>query len=200
MVAVQDAGELARVTISRCISRLSVVGASDRDLEAEIERIYRDRYVSLCRVATGVTGRIETAREAVQDGFALALAHREEFRGDGSLEGWIGRIVLRAALDVRRRPAPDPVGVDDLSDGALLWTPELPHSDRDLALVAAVESLPPRQRQVVFLRYFADLANAQIAEVLGISPGTVSALLHQARTAVAQRLECQHALSEEVQR
>jgi RNA polymerase sigma-70 factor, ECF subfamily len=176
------------------------VGVADRDLEAEIERIYRDRYVSLCRVATGVTGRADTAREAVQDGFALALTHRDEFRGDGSLEGWIGRIVLRAALDVRRRPAPDPVGPKELGHGALIWAPELPHGDRDPALVAAVEGLPPRQRQVVFLRYFADLANAQVGEVLGISPGTVSALLHQARTALAQRLECQHALPEEVQR
>jgi DNA-directed RNA polymerase specialized sigma24 family protein len=176
------------------------VELADRDPKAEIERIYRDRYVSFCRVAIGVTGRADTAREAVQDGFALALAHRDEFRGDGSLEGWVGRIVLRAALDVRRRPAPDPVGVDDLGHGVLLWGPELPHGDRDPALVAAVESLPPRQRQVVFLRYFADLANAQVAEMLGISPGTVSALLHQARTALAQRLECQQALPEEVQR
>lgn len=176
------------------------MGDSDCDLEAEIERIYRDRYVSLCRVATGVTGRADTAREAVQDGFALALTHRDEFRGDGSLEGWIGRIVLRAALDVRRRPAADPVGADELGHGALIWAPELPHGDRDPALVDAVEGLPPRQRQVVFLRYFADLTNAQIAEVLEIAPGTVSALLHQARTALAQRLERQHALPEEVQR
>jgi RNA polymerase sigma-70 factor (ECF subfamily) len=154
----------------------------------------------LCRVATGVTGRIDTAREAVQDGFARALAGRDEFRGDGSLEGWVGRIVLRAALDVRRRPAPNPVRVDDLDHGAFLWAPELPHGDRDPALVAAVESLPPRQRQVVFLRYFADLSNAQVAEMVGIAPGTVSALLHQARTALAQQLECQHALRKEVQR
>ncbi len=81
-----------------------------------------------------------------------------------------------------------------------LWVPELRHGDRDPKLVAAVESLPPRQRQVVFLRYFADLANAQVAEVLGISPGTVSALLHQARTALARRLDCHDPLTEEVQR
>ncbi len=73
MASVRDGREASRVTILRHISRLSVVGTSDRDLEAEIERIYRDQYVSLCRVATGVTGRIDTAREAVQDGFARAL-------------------------------------------------------------------------------------------------------------------------------
>lgn len=173
--------------------------SSGRDLVAEIERIYRDRYVSLCRVATTVTGRVETAREAVQDGFALALAHRDEFRGEGSLEGWVARIVLRAALDAGRRPAPDPAVLEE-SRGRLLWAPELPHGERDPALAAAVEALPPRQKQILFLRYFADLTHAQVAEMLGISPGTVSASLHQARTALARRLECEETLAEEVQR
>lgn len=174
--------------------------ASDRDLVAEIERIYRDRYVSLCRVATAVTGRAETAREAVQDGFALALTHRVEFRGEGSLEGWVAQIVLRAALDVRRRPVPVSAMPDDLRSELLLWAPDLPHGERDPALVVAVRALPPRQRQVVFLRYFADLTHAQAAEMLGISPGTVSALLNQARTTLAQRLGSEDALAEEVQR
>lgn len=178
--------------------RRTDVTTPDQDLVAEIERIYSDRYVALCRVATSITGRAETAREAVQDGFARALARRDEFRGEGSLEGWVSRIVLRATLDVRRRPAPDLITVDDLGRGTLLWAPELPHAERDPALAAAVEGLPPRQKQVVFLRYFADLSHAQVAEMLGISPGTVSALLHQARTALARRLDC-HDLKQEVQ-
>lgn len=169
-----------------------------RDLAAEIERIYRDDYISLCRVATSVTGRVDTAREAVQEGFARALAHRAEFRGEGSLEGWIGRIVLRVALDTRRRPAP--AVVDGIGEGTALWAPELPYGDRDPALAAAVGALPPRQRQVVFLRYFADLTHTQVAEMLGISPNTVSAALHQARTALAQRLEREDAHVQEVQR
>jgi RNA polymerase sigma-70 factor (ECF subfamily) len=170
------------------------------DLEAEIERIYRDRYVPLCRVAASVTGRAETAREAVQEGFALAFAHRAEFRGEGSLEGWVARIVLRAALDTRRRPAPPPAVLDEAGGGTLLWTPELPHSDRDPVLAAAVGDLPPRQRQIVFLRYFADLTHAQVAEMLRISPNTVSAALHQARTTLARQLEHEDAHAQEVQK
>lgn len=174
--------------------------ASERNLEAEIEQIYRDRYASMCRVATSATGRVDTAREAVQEGFASALAHRDQFRGEGSLEGWVARIVLRVALDMRRRPAPLPAMLDDIGEGALMWAPELPHCDRDPTLTAAVESLPPRQRQIVFLRYFADLTHAQVAEMLGISPNTVSAALHQAQAALARRLELDQAHAEEVQR
>ncbi len=169
-------------------------------LEAEIERIYRERYATLSRVAASVTGKSETAREAVQEGFALAFAHRAEFRGDGSLEGWIARIVLRAALDTRRRAAPAPTLLDDASDGTLLWAPELPHPDRDPVLAAALRELPPRQRQIVFLRYFADLSHAQISDLLAISPNTVSAALHQARTALARQLDHEDAHAQEVQR
>ena len=170
------------------------------DLEAEIERIYRDRYVALCRVAASITGRVETAREAVQEGFALAFAHRAEFRGEGSLEGWVARIVLRAALDTRRRAAPAPAVLDEAGEGVLLWTPELPHPERDPALAAAVGDLPPRQRQIVFLRYFADLTHAQVAETLGISPNTVSAALHQARTALARQLKHKNEHAQEAQK
>jgi RNA polymerase sigma factor (sigma-70 family) len=170
------------------------------DLDAEIERIYRDRYVALSRVAASITGKPDTAREAVQEGFALALAHRAEFRGEGSLQAWVSRIVLRAALDTRRRPAPSPGVLDEMGDGTLLWAPALPHADRDPALAAAVGNLPPRQRQIVFLRYFADLTNAQVAETLGLSPNTVSAALHQARTALARQLEPEDAHAQEVQK
>jgi DNA-directed RNA polymerase specialized sigma24 family protein len=44
------------------------------------------------------------------------------------------------------------------------------------------------------------LSHAKVAELLGISQGTVSALLHQARTTLAQRLACHDPLTEELQR
>jgi len=52
-----------------------------------------------------------------------------------------------------------------------------------------VQSLPPRRRLVVFLRYFADLSYAEIAEVIGISEGTVAATLAQARAELEARLK-----------
>ena len=56
--------------------------------------------------------------------------------------------------------------------------------ERDPALAAAIRSLTPRRRVVVFLRYFADFSYAEIAEALGISEGTVAATLAQARAAL----------------
>jgi DNA-directed RNA polymerase specialized sigma24 family protein len=98
----------------------------------------------------------------------------------------VGRIVLRAALDNRRRLAHEALPPDDLR--ASDWDPVLPHPGRDPELAEALASLPPRQRLIVFLRYFADLSHADIAELVGVEPGTVSATLAQAKAALARRL------------
>jgi RNA polymerase sigma factor (sigma-70 family) len=73
-------------------------------------------------------------------------------------------------------------------------TAELPddlcflHDERDPALAAAVRSLTPRRRLVVFLRYFAEFSYSEIAEALEISEGTVAATLAQAHAALQREL------------
>jgi RNA polymerase sigma factor (sigma-70 family) len=62
-------------------------------------------------------------------------------------------------------------------------------SERDPVLAAAVGRLPPRRRLMVFLRYYADLSYADIAELCGVSEGTVGATLaaaHEELAAVMQ--------------
>ena len=66
---------------------------------------------------------------------------------------------------------------------------------RDPALAAAIRSLPPQRRLVLFLRYYADFTYGEIAEALGIAEGTVAATLSQARSALLDEL-----MSEEVAR
>jgi len=62
----------------------------------------------------------------------------------------------------------------------------------DVALWDAVAQLPPRTRSVVALRYVADFPEARIAEVLGITRGTVASTLHEARRRLADRLATSH--------
>jgi RNA polymerase sigma-70 factor (ECF subfamily) len=76
----------------------------------------------------------------------------------------------------------------DLRVDAGTFDPVLPKPERDPELAEALASLPQRQRQIVFLRYFADLSHAEIAELVGVELGTVSATLAQAKAALAQRL------------
>jgi RNA polymerase sigma-70 factor (ECF subfamily) len=148
----------------------------------EIERVYRERYVGFRNALATVTGSRESARDAVQEGFARALRERKRFRGEGPLEAWIFRIALRTAVESRRNGRE--VAFADAVDPAL---PAAEAVDPDLA--EALRALPPRRRLVVFLRYFADLSYADIAYVCGISEGTVAAALAQAHASLLEQLD-----------
>jgi len=143
---------------------------------ADVERIYRERYIGFRNALATVAGSREAAHDAVQEGFARALAKRRDFRG-GSPEAWIWTISYRCALraNERHRAVGEP-------------EPELVDPARDPELAAALRDLPPRRRLMVFLRYFADLDYAQISEICEVSEGTVAATLAQARAELHQRL------------
>jgi RNA polymerase sigma factor (sigma-70 family) len=57
------------------------------------------------------------------------------------------------------------------------------------AVLGEIGRLPERQRLALFLRYYADLDYAAIADVLGVRPGTVAATLNAAHTTLRRRLE-----------
>ena len=141
--------------------------------------MYHARYGPFRRAVAAVVGSEDRAHDAVQEAFARALAKRRQFRG-GSLEAWIWQIVVRQAFDLRDRPV---ATLEEDFDAELL------DSDRDPALAAAIKNLAPRRRLVVFLRYYGDLSYEQIAELLGVSPGTVGATLAQARDELRRTLE-----------
>ena len=150
-----------------------------------IEELYRERYVGFRNALATVAGSYEGARDAVQEGFARALASRRQFRGDGSLAAWVWQIALRAALEARGVPE---VSIDEVLDLRLV-APE-----RDPSLTAALATLPPRRRLIVFLRYFADFSYSEIAAACDVSEGTVAATLAQAHQALAETLETEGAL------
>jgi len=148
----------------------------------ELEELYRSRFEVFARIAASVTGDSERARDAVQEAFATAVRRRRSFRGEGLLEAWVWRIVLNAARSDVRRGGTAPVDYEEeLSSNGR------PEADAELRVALAL--LPERQRTAVFLRYWADLDYAAIAEALDISAGTVAATLNQAHTALRNRLE-----------
>jgi RNA polymerase sigma factor (sigma-70 family) len=138
-----------------------------------IERLYRQRYARFHGVLSTIAGSYETGHDAVQEAFARALAKRFDFRAEGSLEGWIWRIAIRTALELRvGRELPSLNGSLD---------PVLVEEARDPALAQALSRLSPRRRLMIFLRYYADLSYAQIAQACAVSEGTVAATLARAR-------------------
>jgi RNA polymerase sigma factor (sigma-70 family) len=149
----------------------------------EIERVYLERYTPFRRAVAAIVGGEERAHDAVQEGFARALTKRRQFKG-GSLEAWIWRIVVRQAFDLRERPV---VALEEELGEELLV------AEHDPELAAAIRRLPPRRRLIVFLRYFGDLSYEQIAELIGVSAGTVGAALTQAHDELRVELELEGA-------
>ena len=158
-----------------------VSGVSTAVDAALIERVYRERFVQYWRAMAACLGNRDDARDAVQEGFARALAARHTYRGEGSVEGWVWRIALNAAVDARRHNREQPV------EEVLLL--ELPASQTDAALRDAVRQLPERQRLLIFLRYLADLSYEDMARVCGISEGAVGASLSKARRTLSTLLQ-----------
>jgi len=153
----------------------------------EIEAVYRNRFPVLVRTAAAIVGDAEAARDAVQDAFAQAVRRKADFRGEGTLEGWLWRILVNVARS-RRRSALAAATSPRFDEGTVSWNGG--HADPEAAAVRALlAQLPERQRLVVFLRYFADLDHARIAEALDIRPGTVGATLNAAHAALRRRLE-----------
>lgn len=146
-----------------------------------IERLYRERFVGFRDALATVTGSYDTARDAVQEGFARALAAQGQYRGEAPLAAWVWRIAFRVALGMQAVPLPVevPSGCE----------PGLVGEELDPVLSAALRGLPARRRLVVFLRYFADFSYAEIAAALGISEGTVAATLADGHAALRKALE-----------
>jgi RNA polymerase sigma factor (sigma-70 family) len=160
----------------------SLEAARARGATAEdLGRLYADRGLVFAGVAACICG--EAAADAVQDAFVRALARVGTLRSRGALEAWVWKIVLNEA---RRRSLKRPALGSPPGDAGS----ESGDGDpRALAVRAAIASLPPRQREVVFLRYYADLDEATIASALGIRRGTVAATLHRVHGRIREMIE-----------
>jgi len=147
---------------------------------ADIEAVYRTQYARFVAVAAMLCRDAELGRDAVQDGFAGAIRARASYRGGGSLEGWLWRIVVNAAHSAARRPR-RLADVHDVEQAPAVS----PEPDAGLALLS---ELPARQRAVLFLRYYAELDYRTIAEVLDMQVGTVGSTANAALAGLRRRM------------
>ncbi|GAB3707023.1 RNA polymerase sigma factor [Mariniluteicoccus flavus] len=132
-------------------------------MRAPFDAAVTDHGPTVLRVCRALL-RPADAEDAWADTFLKALRAWPDLADDANVEAWLVTIARRTCLDqVRRRT---PVSVADLPERpARTGNPSPPEPVWD-----AVAALPPKQRDVVVLRYAADLAYADIAAVLGGTP------------------------------
>jgi RNA polymerase sigma-70 factor, ECF subfamily len=152
---------------------------------ATLAMLYERRFRAFVGGAYAVVGEPEAARDVVQEAFARALRDRARFRGEGTLEGWLWRIVVNVARDLARRSRFADLSPDELAELATLGADPTGAGE----LREELRALPERQRLAVFLHYYADLPYDEVARLLEVAPGTIAASLSAARKTLRHRIE-----------
>ena len=157
------------------------------DIDERFAAYVRDRGDHHLRVAVLLTGDWHAAEDLVQASLVKLYRAWPKLRGDGDPDAYLRRIMVNThrswwrARWRRETPAgelPDTV-IADFADGQAF-----------AALVRqALQALPQRQRAAVVLRYCADLPEAEVADLLGCSVGTVKTHTHRGLRAMRENLE-----------
>jgi len=159
------------------------------DADRAVTALYTAHYRSLVRLAALLVRDVATAEEVVQESF-VAMHHgwRRLRDGDMALSYLRQSVVNRSRSVLRHRVVADRNAPKPLPD-----MPSAEHCAIALlersAVVAALRTLPPRQREALVLRYYGDLSEAQIAAAMGISRGAVKSHTARAMSALRQVLE-----------
>lgn len=136
-------------------------------------------FVPAFHVAYRILSNVADAEDAAAEALARALRNWERIGPLPYRDAWIMRVAANVAVDRARRqrpsPAPPDTGIPDGSDAAVLR----------ITLGQALSSLSKRQREVISLRYLADLSEAEVARSLGISVNSVKT--HTLRGVAAMR-------------
>jgi RNA polymerase sigma-70 factor (sigma-E family) len=158
------------------------------DRRAALSDLYRAEYRKLVHLASLLTGSREAAEEVVQDAFVRLDRSWDRVREPAARPAYLRTTVInlsrtghrRRVLADRHRPAsmPDAAAAEHHAMVA----------EEHREVLAAIRTLPTRQRQCMVLRFYEDFTEAQIAEALGISQGSVKTHLHRAMGAMAERL------------
>jgi RNA polymerase sigma-70 factor (sigma-E family) len=166
-------------------SDLSVASAAEPTLHdkaiigLDIEDLFRRHRLTLLRLAVLLVDDRRIAEDVVQDAFAALYAHQDRVRDPDAAHRYLRVSVLNAARSTLRRrrttrghtPA-DPGTVPGADETALL-------AAEHRELLTALKTLPARQREILILRYWGGLTEAEIATSLNVRPGTVKSAAHR---------------------
>jgi RNA polymerase sigma-70 factor (sigma-E family) len=147
--------------------------------DAEFRGFVAARGPALLRTAYLLTGDQQLAEDLVQTALEKAVRHWGSIRASAAAEAYVRQTMYREQISVWRRRR-----VSELPSGTVP-EPRRAASDQDavedrIVMRTALLQLGRRQRTVLVLRYFEDLTEQQVADVLGISVGTVKSQAHKA--------------------
>jgi RNA polymerase sigma-70 factor (sigma-E family) len=186
----------SRAAWTRLPILMAVLGAIpvmgiDRDADRAVTELYSTHYRSLVRLAALLLRDFTTAEEVVQDSFvALHSEWKRLCNSDKALAYLRQSVVNRSRSALRHRSMAGRNTPGPATD--------MPHAEHGAivllersAVVAAVRTLSPRQREALVLHYYGEMSEAQVASVMGISLGSVKTHTASAMSALRCILEAE---------
>ena len=167
------------------------IGSSrgDPDADDAISALYAEHALGLTRLALIMVGDRETAEDVVQEAFERTHAGLPRLRDPDKALAYVRSAVLngcrsvlrRRAFSLRRRPPYEPP----------IWSAEsaVLIGEERREVLAALRRLPRRQREALVLRYYLELSDLEIADVMGIGASTVRSTIARGIAALGRALK-----------
>jgi RNA polymerase sigma-70 factor (sigma-E family) len=172
------------------MASMALRGTAGTDTVREtVGALYREHYRPLVRLAALLLDDVGAAEEVTQDAFVKLQVGWGRVREQDRAPAWLRSAVLNGARSrMRRRQVRERHRPDALPDGASAEAGALLTAEHD-RMLAAVRELPARQCEALLLRFYLDLSEMEMAEVMGISTGSVKTHVHRGLAALRAAME-----------
>jgi len=154
------------------------------------QRLLYKRYAAkMLFVCCRYTTSLEEGEDILQEGFITVFDKLSQFKSEGSLEGWVRRIMINKAIEQYRKTSKvfPLVDIEDVKN-ELVDVDDVLSNIASNELLEMIQSLPPMYRMVFNLYIFEEMNHKEIAEHLGIVEGTSKSNLFHARMLLRKKL------------
>jgi RNA polymerase sigma-70 factor (ECF subfamily) len=151
--------------------------------------LYKQYASKMLFVCSRYASSREEAEDILQEGFITIFDKISQFKGEGSLEGWIRRIMVNKSIEQYRKTSKifPLVDIEDIHE-ELVDVLDVQSNIAANELLEMIQSLPPMYKMVFNLYIFEDMNHKEIAEWLGIVEGTSKSNLFHARMLLRKKL------------
>ncbi|MFK5857088.1 MAG: RNA polymerase sigma factor [Bacteroidota bacterium] len=161
-----------------------------KENDSEAQRLF---YEKLAPTMYGICLRFafvsDDADDILQDGFIRVFKHIKDFRGEGSLEGWVRRTIVNTAINYYKKRIKQGINVDlDIVQGKVKEVSSIVEKMAADELLILISELPPGYRTVFNLSVIEGYTHKEIGKLLEISENTSKSQLSRARVSLQKKL------------
>lgn len=171
-------------------------------MDTDFNNVYEEHYNKLFAVAYRLTGRKEDAEDVLQEAFLNAYRAFHEFRGKSSVSTWLYKIVVNCSYRYIKKQKRLPVVdissqlnisqkefFESIKTGESVEETALVDDMREACLQLFLKCIPKKQRIAFVLKVLLKLSTEEVAEIMGISEGTVKTNVYRARLSMKENME-----------